>query len=241
MNEKNKVFAGCFIKFGAREHLKELREKGLLYCNPIQYFTNIEDQSLRGDEMENVVDMHYMESGTVTLSPVGETPSANSTTMSFTDARFTSRIMEPFGNLFCLFAINLLDKPLGEVFTVSERVKGFGDSFLLIHDSSAFFNRIQRAVAAHQLRADADLVEYIDFSRFTGKKTVFQKDLRYAYQQEWRLYIYNNKAEPIKLEIGSLEDISVWGTSEAIEQLLIAGRQLDETRYSILSNMISEP
>lgn len=241
MTEKNKSFAGCFIKFGKKEHLKELREKGLLYCNPIQYFTSIEDQSLRGDEMENVVDMHYMESGTVTLSPVGEKPSANSTTMPFRDARFTSRIVEPFGNLFCLFSINLLDKPFGEVFTISERVKEFGDSFLLIHDSSAFFNRVQRAAATHQLRADADLVEYKDFSRFTGKKTVFQKDLRYAYQQEWRLYIHNNKAELIKLEIGSLEDISVWGTSKSIEQLLIAGRQVDETRYSILSNMINEP
>lgn len=241
MTEKNKAFAGCFIKFGEKEHLKELREKGLLYCNPIQYFTSMEDQGLRGDEMENVVDMHYMESGTVTLSSVGETPSTNSTSMPFIDARFTSRIVEPFGNLFCLFAINLLDKPLGEVFTVSERVKEFGDSFLLIHDSSAFFNRVQQAVAARQLRADADLVEYKDFSRFTGKKTVFQKDLRYAYQQEWRLYIHNNKAEVIKLEIGSLEDISVWGTSNSIEQLLIAGREMDETRYSILSNMVSEP
>lgn len=240
MPEENKNFAGCFIKFGAQQHLKELREKGLLYCNPIHYFTSIEEQNLRGDDMENVVDMHYMESGTVALSPIGEKPSANSTTLPFRDAHITSRIMEPFGNLFCLFAINLLDKPIGEVFTISERVKEFGDSFLLIYDGMSFIDRVKRALASQKLKASTDMVEYKDFSKFTGKKTVFQKDLRYAYQQEWRLYIKNNKADAIKLEIGSLEDISVWGTSESIDQLQIAGRQVDDTTFSILTNMIDK-
>jgi hypothetical protein len=241
MPVNDKPFAGCLIKFGEHEHLKDLREKGLLYCNPIQYFTSIEDQDLRGDDLENVVNLHYMESGTVTISPVGEKPSASSTVMPFQNFRLTSRIVEPFGNLFCLFAINLLDKPIGDIFTISERVKSFGDSFLLIYDSNTFLNRVRSAVRKHQLKVNADLVEYIDFSRFTGKKTVFQKDLRFVYQQEWRLYIRSNKNEPIGLEIGSLEDISIWGSSKSIEQLLIAGRRVGDTTYTILSNLVDEP
>jgi hypothetical protein len=110
MPVKDKPFAGCFIKFGAKEHIKDLREKGLLYCKPIQDFAIIEDQDLRGDDLENVVNIHYMEDGTVTLSPVGEKPSPKSTVMPFQDLRLTSRIVEPFGNLFCLYAINLIDK-----------------------------------------------------------------------------------------------------------------------------------
>ncbi len=40
---------GTLIKFGKLEHLKELRDDGLLYLNILPYFWEIEDEGLRGD------------------------------------------------------------------------------------------------------------------------------------------------------------------------------------------------
>ncbi|MEJ7680509.1 MAG: hypothetical protein WKG06_22190 [Segetibacter sp.] len=65
--------AGCFIKFGEFQHMSDLQQ-GLLYCKSINYFTEIEDNSLRGDDLENVVEMIYIESGEVLLGKPEEIP-----------------------------------------------------------------------------------------------------------------------------------------------------------------------
>lgn len=238
MDKKDIEFAGCFIKFGSLEHLIELKEKGILYCNPINYFIKIEDNFLRGDPMENVTEMMYMESGDMILSPVGEQPSINSTTLPFKDFYLKGRIIEPFGNLFCLTAINILEKPFGQVFTVNERNKEFGEYFLLIHNTKEFLNRIKEKLEQLKMRYQAEKVKYLDFSKFNGKKSVFEKDLIFSYQQEWRLFLGNKKDEPIKIDLGSLEELSILGSSKSIENLKIVGNKKNDDTITILSNLI---
>jgi hypothetical protein len=238
MKEQHNDFAGCFLKFGEYEHLENLFLKGLLYCNPISYFTKIEDQFLRGDDMENITSMHYMDGGEVVIYNHGEEPTEDSIRMPFRDMHMTSRITEPFGNLFCLYAINLLNKPFGELFSISPRVKEFGGYFVIITDTRAFLKRVNTALNLKGFKEfSANMVEYKDFSRFTGKKTVFEKDIKFAYQQEWRLFIANTLDQPLLIEIGSLEDIALFGPSENIDALLVKGEKKADETIAILTNI----
>jgi len=232
----HKDFAGVFMKFGEYEHLKAFREEGLLYCNPITYFTEIEDQSLRGDNMEDITQMIYFKDGTVAIGPPNEEVPADAPQLPFKDFNLISRHAAPFGNLFCMTAVNLLDKPMGEIFRINERMKEFGKHFLYIHDSSAFMQRLGQKLKESKLHFETGLVEYKDFNKYTGSKSVFQKHNDFAYQQEWRLFIRNNNTDHIKITIGSLEDISVIGSSENIEHLIIKGAQKDQDTFINLAN-----
>ena len=54
-------------------------------------------------------------------------------------------------------------------------------------------------------------VNYLDLQTYTGKKTLFQKDLSYQWQQELRILINTDKYkldDPFKLRIGNIEGIS---------------------------------
>ncbi len=229
--------AGCFIKFGEFQHMLDFQQKGLLYCNPINYFTALEDNCLRGDDLENVVEMIYMESGEVQFGKPEEIPIKDGIKMPFHDAKLKSRIIEPFGNLFCLYKINLLDKPIGEIFTVDVRMKSFGECFLLIHDSHEFLKRVKSKLDQLKFVFDGNFVNYLHLSNYTGKKSVFQKDLKYEYQQEYRIFIKNKTSDPIIIDIGNIEDISILCESIHLEKLKIAGSKKDETTFTVLSNL----
>jgi hypothetical protein len=190
--------------------------------------------------MEDVTSMIYMDSGEVILSPPGEEPSDDSVRMPFENFHMKGRIVQPFGNVFCLYAVNLLNKPFGELFNVDSKVKGFGDYFLIINDTRTFLKRLKTALDAKGIKNfETGMVAYKDFSKYTGKKTVFEKDIKFAYQQEWRLFVANKNDEPVKIEIGSLEDIALMGPSVNIEQLLVKGeKKADSEVIKILTNII---
>ena len=51
-------------------------------------------------------------------------------------------------------------------------------------------------------------MEYIDFSTYNGERSILQKDIKYSYQNEYRIMFSNDKINPLSVRIGSLEDIS---------------------------------
>jgi hypothetical protein len=229
--------AGCFIKVGQLEHMLDLILNGHLFCRPINCFPEIEDNNLRGDKLEDVVDMVYMESGEVILGNPNESLHQNGIKMPFKDARLTSKMVEGWGNLFCLYKINLLDKPIGKEFRVDIKMKEFGDYFVLISDPHEFLKRVSNTLSNLKLSFLADVVKYLDLSKYTGKKSVFQKDIKYEYQQEYRIFIKNKKVEPLSIRIGSIEDISILCKSANFDNLIIRGEKKDDLTFRILSNL----
>ena len=51
-------------------------------------------------------------------------------------------------------------------------------------------------------------VEYKNFSKYTGFKTFFEKDLKFKDQKEYRLWIDYRREEDLNICIGNIEDIS---------------------------------
>jgi hypothetical protein len=48
----------------------------------------------------------------------------------------------------------------------------------------------------------------LNLQNYTGEKRVFQKDIAYSWQEEFRIYFDTEKTEPFSFSIGSIEDIS---------------------------------
>ena len=213
-------FLGVFIKFGNQSQLLKLQKEGLLYCNTIEYFSKLEDGNLRGDDHENIVEFDYIENGILEVSPKGKS-SVKSLTLKFKSFKLKTTRVDPFGNLFCLHAINVLDKISNEPFQIDPKNKKFGDHFLLITDTAEFLNRLKKSLNNLDQKFSCDMVEYLDFSKYKGKKTVFQKDLSYSYQAEFRIWMHTKLVEALEIRIGDISDISLLYSSELIETFQI--------------------
>jgi hypothetical protein len=79
-------FAGVFIKFGNEPHLLKLQKEGLLHCNTIEYFSNLEDGNLRGDDLENIVELDYLAEEFLELAPISA-PNFKKTTLKVKNVR----------------------------------------------------------------------------------------------------------------------------------------------------------
>jgi hypothetical protein len=209
-------FAGVFIKFGNKNHLLQLQKKGLLYCNTVTFFSQLENDKVRGDKLETAVELDYIENGILEIKPK-DIQNAKTLSFSIKEAKFISSRADPFGNLFCLHAINVLDKKPNEIFKIDPRNKAFGDYFLLITNTKEFLERLKAGLNTYNYDYSYDMVEYLDFSKYKGRRTIFQKDMINEYQAEFRLFIYNKSSEAIQIEIGDISDISILYNSDTID------------------------
>ncbi len=118
--------------------------------------------------------------------------------------KFTSGKLEDF-NLFCLFALTT------ESFSYlsDERIQGFGDSALTFLNGDEFLGRLRKRLKEEDLAFESALVEYVKKEEFHGKMGPFRKLETYSYQNEVRIFVQGNCSGPLKINIPSIEDISV--------------------------------
>lgn len=190
---------GTLIKFGKLEHLRQLRDEGLLYLNNLPYFWEIEDEELRGDPCDCAIQVIRGPKVTMVM------PDGNEVTLC---KDYTARIRPSKPekiNIFCMYAL----RPLVDgAFPVDEKNLRFGDHALILMNRDEFIRRLESSLKSQQIVADADLVEYVN-DEHTGKLGPFRKFSRFSYQYEWRLVCYEGADEPRIIRIGSISDISV--------------------------------
>ena len=198
-----------FVKFGAKKHLEKLQSEGHLFCNTITYFSNLEDNNVRGDKLESTFKFKYLENIILHLRDA-DNPTAEWKNLKVTNMLLQEYYKQPLGNLFCLSAFKLLPQQNVTVFSFDNRFINY-EHALIIRNQKVFFDLIKKAASALQFRICGNLVEYFDLYNYSGERTLFQKDIKYAWQEEYRIIIYTNKYladDPFEFSIGSIEDIS---------------------------------
>jgi len=204
---------GALVKFGKREHLLQLRDKGLLYMNNLPYFWEIEDKECRSDPFDGVDIVARGHKAELFL------PNGSKVPIEFTDWVLRGHPLEPEKiNIFCMYAL----RPSAGTFPVDERNLQFGDHALVVPNPQHFIDRIDSHLKSHGINGEAGLVEYVD-DEYTGEVGPFRKLDRFAYQSEWRLVCYGGPGDVRKIWIGSIRDIStIMLTNEINERLTIS-------------------
>jgi len=199
---------GTLIKFGQREHLLRLQDEGLLHMNNLTYFWNIEGDELRGDPFDCIAEL--------ARGPRISFPSADGKEV-FMEGDWTLRMHPPEPekiNIFCMYAL----RPLNErTFPINEKNFLFGEHALVLMNRDEFLRRIESALKAQKIVAEANLVEYVD-DDYNGKIGPFRKLKMFSYQSEWRLVCKDGPGGPREIEIGSIRDISVVLPSDEVNK-----------------------
>ncbi|MCW3075106.1 MAG: hypothetical protein JWP69_2175 [Flaviaesturariibacter sp.] len=128
------------------------------------------------------------------------------------------------GNVYSLYCISSYHFPSPTDFAMEGKLKAFGTHFLLIKDVGAFLERVKAGIRALRLDFEHGFVEYYDREQFEGTTTLFQKPMEYAYQKEFRFYVYTYATAPLVFRIGSLEDIADMFETKDMGELKLVGK-----------------
>jgi hypothetical protein len=190
------------LKFGKRDHLQQLRNRGLLHMNSQRYFQEIESDPVRGDRFETtdrVVQPKDLRRLTI--------KSKNREIVITTD-RLVGPVCIRFDkapcNIYCMFAITEPASPLVD----QRNLEGDWDSFVVILNTATFLDRMCSAAAREGFSYELRDVEYYDPTNYSGETGPFWKPNTLSYQKEFRFIVRPGSGSPIDLEIGSLADIT---------------------------------
>lgn len=207
-----------FLKFSELKYLERFQKEGQLYCNSIQFFAKYPQESGIGDLYENVVEQHYHESGQMTMKLLDG--SEKVIDFEAKDVAFKMMDTNHFVNIFCLYCIDSEKHIIGEKIKISDDMKKAGNYCMIIYNFGEFINRIQNELNKKNIQYKFDFIEYIDFSKYTGKKTVFQKPVQLSYQNEYRIAFKNDCPNAYEVFIGNIEDISIIYPTESIPEII---------------------
>jgi len=203
-SEPETIAVAALAKIGAKRHMTELREEGLLFCNPLAYFRSEESGQTRRDRRDGISSSHLATDvvAVVVSNPDGET---RLTPENGLTGRVDVHLGGPEPNVYCMYAFRSADRP----FRADPRIYEFGDSGVLITDLDQFDERLKAAVLRERLELHAGLVEYVDTETFSGDLGVFRKFSEFDFQREVRFAIDPGNAEPIQIRLGPIDDISI--------------------------------
>jgi hypothetical protein len=207
-------FQGIFLKFGRDCDITQLQEQGLVYCNTVNFFKDLVDDDMRGDEFETATLIGTRQDLVLEIWPVDKPTEITRIATS----KLVNHVTSPVGNLYCLYAVDATKMILGEKFYIDERLKEKSESFLIIKDVPTFLRRLHTALDKMKYYWEHHMVEYVDFSNYYGERTNFQKNKMYEYQNEFRVFIQNDKFEIIQVEIGNISDISIKLSSSILDK-----------------------
>lgn len=199
------------------EHADDLR-KGHLYMNTLDYFRSVEGNDAQNDFGEGMCGALRKEQ----LKQYGI----------YFDEELTAAIKggvvlisDYYGlnNLFCLYKLPIDEwnktvvRPdsnlrqfdnIDKLEKVAVRVKGVEQFFTQVHD--ALQHEIKEGIVEYGIYGDVEYSNLWSHADGPGTRSVFHKDAKYAYQNEWRLCLLRHSLEnvPYRLSVGSLTDIT---------------------------------
>jgi hypothetical protein len=201
----------ALFKIGRLEHLQALRDEGHLYCNPLRYFSKLEDNIRRGDELEGITAIKNLDGCTLRMKDVGAPDSTYSKPININTGKLMHSADNAKGNIFCLYSIGIDRHELRNDYNINEEAKTLGDHFLIIKNYHEFLKRVRVKLEELGMTGVVGFITYKDFTGYSGDKTHFEKDLAFAHQQEFRIFINNQSEEILNIKIGSIADISEIG------------------------------
>lgn len=191
----------ALLKFGQENHIMDMFQNGTIYMNTVRWFKDIEDNHLRGDKHEGIIEIRNWSSGKFGIPQLNFKGS-------FLHLQVRTSLNTNQGNIFSLYCISSYGFQAPERFYIDERVKGFGTHFLLIKNIPKFLSRIRKGISNTGYKYNEGFVYYYEKEKINGSLSVFDKSNEYEYQKEFRFFVQRESTNPFIFSIGSLKDIA---------------------------------
>lgn len=231
----------CLIKtYQSEEHANAFLNTGEIYCNTLEEFKKIEDDTARCDKFEGTSQWFQPQDVKVSLSVKNENDEVlhkiNIGESDLAGPIVSQPTIFDSLNLFCMYAVTIEDfeerystedekrlavekinKSIAAQVRIDPRFQDFGEYAVVVHKVEQFVQAVASYAKRNNMRACHGLVEYFDPDTFTGSfkgiEAIFRKRKAYSYQNEFR-FVFNANSEtrkPIKIKVGPLNDLARMG------------------------------
>ena len=206
--EENRLY--FLFRRGKKEHIEALFENGELYINSIDFIRKCDENQERSDEDDGINYRKFIGEATIQMCDVGKDFEKDGFSLK-TENLVLKQDNEIKGNIFCLTGIYSEDL-MGERQEIKYQTQSFGESIIFIYKPKIFLDRIFKELKRLGYENyKANKVFYYG-NEYSGKVNFFKKHEKFKSQREFRIYIPNEKNEPLKINIGSLKDIATLKT-----------------------------
>ena len=213
---KGKIY--LFLKFGNKQNMEDLLYNGTIYLNTIEYFKNLEEQGLRGDDYEGVSFIrNYHEYKILKCEMRFE----NGNALPINPIEFSVRESNNIqGNIYSLYAIKTPDI-LEPNYIIDSKVQDFGSHCVVIRDTVRFIERIKTQIKQLGLDSFFGVVNYYDKKKANGDISIFNKPKEFDFQKEFRIVVPNDENRPLVLKIGNMSEYAEIHKSNIIHEIKI--------------------
>ncbi len=199
----------AFVKFGQKEHLEFLRNKGAMYMNTLGYFKKLEGMSGDKDEaMDNFYQGSRIKAVIIPHGLGGAAPIEGLVSMG------SQKDVDLERNVFCLHAITSTEHELHP--NNLQR----NDHALVISNPCVFLKMFEDAADKQMVAFQSGFVKYVDRKTHHGEMGCFVKFKEFETENEFRFLKKQGTDKPFIFEIGSLESISKIVEKENIESFV---------------------
>ena len=198
------------VKFGKHHHIESL-QNGLVYMNPWEYFRQVENVEQK--DISEGIDV-WFNPDTTDIMLDGHKFTKNSGTVSASLSSEHNTI-----KIFCATLISRRDSIREDLKILDDRVKDFGESYLVIYNLKEFFSRLLVALERDKtlgkiVEYESKKIKYVDQEFYDGDFGPFRKFSQFRHQKEWRLAIQSKTLNEYRLDIQDIADISELGKTD---------------------------
>jgi len=203
--EENTLY--MLFRRGEPEHIKNLFEKGEIYINTVDHIRTCDANKDRSDLNDSTDERQVLRDVKIKMCDMGQDINKDGITFQ-SDSCVLNYDNDKKGNIYCLSGIytnDLMDVKDETKFDT----KSFGESLIVIFKPRQFIERVKTALSEAGYKGiQYKRVDYYN-NEYSGQTGIFKKHENYSPQNEFRFYVPNAKNEPIKINIGSIEDIAL--------------------------------
>ena len=184
MTEKRPIF---FIKFGEEEHMRELLEKGIIFCRQLEGFRKRgKEKKVGGDILEGVLDIKNIRKEDKSVLTIFESISNKEIKFNLNNAQIRQKAHN-VGNIYSIFSINMPETKEEEIL-LNEKMLEYGTHAVFIKNIAEFLKRIKKEVSKKNLNIYCGLVDYYDATKRQVKNlTYFNKSIENIHESEFRI------------------------------------------------------
>jgi len=193
-------------KRGNPKHIKALYEQGELYLSTIDFIRKCDDNADRTDPYDGISKRLFLGDVKVKMCDVGKDIDKYGITLDANNCLMIED-SDKKGNIYCLSGI-FNEHLMGERNDLQFNTKSFGEAIILIYNPKEFINRVLNGLKNNGF--DNIIYKRVSYypNEFSGPIGLFRKHEKFNAQNELRIFVSNDKNEPIKIKIGSLSDIA---------------------------------
>jgi hypothetical protein len=193
----------AFLKSGKEEHIVKIQKYGELYFSSLSTFVNSEDNT-RKDHQETAGYLEHLNPNKASiLTLFNTTDDSEVLKLQLNYAQLAHHYLR--GYVFCLHCFDLDDIKIDEAINFNLK----DDTTLLITNPVRFIELIKETLTKMGLPLYYSKVIYKDLKYYSGKKTVFEKDIRYKNESEFRIFIPVEVTNSfLFIKVGNIESIS---------------------------------